>query len=75
MNPIPPVPLIEGDIFVLTDQGKKELHGASTKLSRQALELLILIDGYATVGQVLHHAAGGPGTWRRRCCRRCCRSG
>ena len=60
MSPIPSVPLIEDDIFVLTDLGKKELHGASTKLSRQALELLILIDGYATVGQVLHRAAGVP---------------
>lgn len=60
MKPIPPVPLIEDDVFVLTDQGKRELHGASTKLSRQALELLVLIDGYATVGQVLGRASGVP---------------
>ena len=40
------------DVYFLTYLGKRELDAAGTSLSRSELELLVLIDGKATVGQV-----------------------
>lgn len=40
------------DVFFLTYLGKSELDAAGTSLSRSELELLVLIDGKATVSQV-----------------------
>jgi two-component system OmpR family response regulator len=46
-----------GDVYFLTYLGKSELNAAGTSLSRTELELLVLIDGKATVSQ-LQAAAG-----------------
>jgi two-component system OmpR family response regulator len=40
------------EVYLLTSLGKDELAGAGTSLSPSELELLVLIDGTATVGQV-----------------------
>jgi two-component system OmpR family response regulator len=41
----------DGDVFALTSKGQKELRGASTSLAPAELEVLVLIDGHATVGE------------------------
>src|ERR1017187_14542 len=46
------------DVYFLTYLGKRELDAAGTSLSRSELELLVLIDGKATVGQVPFHSRG-----------------
>lgn len=40
------------DVFELTDEGSNELRGAQTALTRQQLEVLVLIDGQAPVEAV-----------------------
>lgn len=42
----------EKDVYVLTDKGQKELSGAETSLSPRVLELLVSVDGKATVEQI-----------------------
>lgn len=44
------------DVYFLTYLGKSEFAAAATSLSRSELELLVLIDGKATVSQVLASA-------------------
>ena len=46
------------DVFVLTASGRGELHGSDTGLAREALEVLVLVDGKASVAQVLRSAPG-----------------
>lgn len=45
--------ILEGEVFVLTPNGKEELGGGGTTLSPDELRILILIDGKATVGETL----------------------
>lgn len=40
------------DVFVLTDKGTQQIRGGATALPREALELLVLMDGKATVGDL-----------------------
>ena len=40
------------DVFVLTDLGKGQIQGGVTELPPEALELLVLMDGKATVGDL-----------------------
>lgn len=42
----------EKDVYVLTDKGQKELSGAETSLLPEVLELLVCVDGEATVAQI-----------------------
>jgi CheY-like chemotaxis protein len=46
------VPIYPLDVFVLTDAGASEIHGASTRLPPEALEVLVLLDGKKTVGDL-----------------------
>ena len=40
------------DVFVLTDKGAVKIRGGATTLPREALELLVLMDGKATIGDL-----------------------
>jgi two-component system, OmpR family, response regulator len=46
------VPIYPLDVFVLTDAGKGEIHGGATKLPAEALEVLVMLDGKKTVGDL-----------------------
>ena len=46
------IPIYPLDVYVLTDKGEAELKGGSTSLLPTELELLVLIDGRANVGQL-----------------------
>ena len=46
------VPVYPLDVFVLTDSGKTEIHGGSTQLPADALEVLVMLDGRKTVGDL-----------------------
>lgn len=47
-----PFAVHDHDVYILTFSGNKELQGSETGLSELALELLVLIDGKATVGEI-----------------------
>lgn len=40
------------DVFVLTDKGTAQIQGGGTALPREALELMVLMDGKATIGDL-----------------------
>jgi two-component system OmpR family response regulator len=46
------VPIYPLDVFVLTDSGNDQIHGGSTRLRIEALEVLVMIDGKKTVGDL-----------------------
>jgi len=46
------IPVYPLDVFIVTERGTAELRGANTSLPSQALEVLVLLDGKATVGDV-----------------------
>ena len=46
------VPVYPLDVFVLTDAGNGEIHGGSTGLPPEALEVLVMLDGKKTVGDL-----------------------
>ncbi len=46
------VPVYPLDVFVLTDAGAAEIRGSSTRLPAEALEVLVMLDGKKTVGDV-----------------------
>jgi two-component system OmpR family response regulator len=50
------VTLKDGDVITLTGAGEKEIGGSATSLSRLELELLVLVDGVATVAQLTARA-------------------
>jgi two-component system OmpR family response regulator len=49
------LPVYPLDVFVLTDLGTAQIRGGATKLPREALELLVLMDGKATIGDLEQH--------------------
>jgi CheY-like chemotaxis protein len=49
-------PLIDSAILVLTPEGENELHEAGTQLTPAQLEALILVDGHASLAQVVKRA-------------------
>jgi len=54
------IPVYPLDVFLVTDRGAEEISGADTNLPAEALEILVLLDGKATVGdleQKLPHIA------------------
>ena len=50
------IPIYPLDVYALTDAGEAELKGGSTSLSPKQLELLILIDGHTSVGEIAGRA-------------------
>ena len=46
------------EILAVTDRGNAELRSAGTSLSARELEILVLMDGQATVGQIVKSARG-----------------
>ena len=48
----------ETDVYALTAKGESELKSAGTSLSSRELEVLVLLDGTATVAEVAASAAG-----------------
>jgi CheY-like chemotaxis protein len=46
------IPVYPLDLFVLTEHGEEQLHGVPTRLPPEALEVLVLTDGKATVGDI-----------------------
>ncbi len=48
--------ILSNDVFALTTKGQSELHGAATSLAPSALEVLVLIDGKATVDETATRA-------------------
>jgi two-component system OmpR family response regulator len=46
------VPIYPLDVFVLTDAGSDQIHGGSTRLRAEALEVLVMVDGKNTVGDL-----------------------
>ena len=46
------IPVYPLDVFCVTDKGTSEIRGGSTTLSPEALELLVLVDGKANVGDI-----------------------
>ena len=46
----------DADIYAVTDKGNEELKGGETGLSRAALELLVLIDGKASIAEIAARA-------------------
>ena len=46
------IPVYPLDVFTPTKQGEAEIHGHATKLPPEALELLVLMDGKASVGDL-----------------------
>ena len=43
------------DVFMLTDKGTQQIQGGATALPREALEVMVLMDGKATVGDLEQH--------------------
>ena len=50
--PKPAPTLTERDVYALTGQGNAELKSAGTSLSSHELEVLVLVDGAATAGEI-----------------------
>lgn len=46
------IPVYPLDVFLVTERGTAEIRGTGTSLPSQALEVLVLLDGKATVGDV-----------------------
>ena len=49
---------VDADVFALTVSGKAQLDESETGLSREALELLVLVDGRASAGQLTRAVPG-----------------
>lgn len=54
------IPIYPLDVFMRTDQGSAEIQRGTTNLSAEALVVLVLIDGRATVGDIEQKAAHIP---------------
>jgi len=55
----PTIAASDDQVFALTDKGVSELKGSGTSLAAAELELLVLIDGEATVKQIAQSAPPG----------------
>lgn len=58
MSTRPPRDLSDADVFSLTAEGNAELRSSSTALRPAELEVLVLVDGSATVAQIATSANG-----------------
>lgn len=50
----------ESEVYALTSQGNAELKSAGTSLSSHELEVLVLVDGAATAGEIANASPGLP---------------
>jgi two-component system OmpR family response regulator len=57
-KPPPPPPPRDSDVYALTPQGNAELKSAGTSLTSHELEVLVLVDGSATVAQIVQSSQG-----------------
>jgi CheY-like chemotaxis protein len=55
-----PTAFDDQDVFALTAGGSAEMRGSKTGLAREALKVLVLIDGKASVAQVVRSTPGMP---------------
>ncbi|HEY5635261.1 MAG TPA: response regulator [Burkholderiales bacterium] len=46
------IPVYPADVFIVTDAGTAQIRGGSTRLPPEALAMLVLLDGKATVGDL-----------------------
>ena len=46
------VPVYPLDVFILTDAGAEQIHAGATRLPAEALEVLVMLDGKRTVGDL-----------------------
>lgn len=46
------IPVYPLDVYVLTDEGTQQIKGGSTALTPRALQVLVLVDGNANVGEL-----------------------
>ena len=46
------IPVYPQDVFALTDLGAAQIHGGPTQLPSEALAVMVLLDGKATVGEI-----------------------
>lgn len=54
----PPAEFKDKDVLSLTGRGRAELREPDTELAREALKLLVLVDGKASVAQIARSATG-----------------
>lgn len=54
-----PTTITDGDVFALTGEGHAELHASGTALSSRELQVLVLVDGRASVAQIRTTAGFG----------------
>ena len=54
------LPIYPCDVFARTDQGDAEIRRGTTNLSAEALVVLVLVDGHASVGDIEQRAAHIP---------------
>lgn len=61
MDPRERIPVYPLDVYVVTVKGEAELKGGSTSLKPKELELLVLADGRANVGEIAARAKSSSG--------------
>ncbi len=58
MKPAPPLAFRDDEVYGQTRKASSELKSPGTALSAAELQILVLVDGVATVGDILRHAGG-----------------
>jgi len=53
-----PAPLSDEEIFALTDKGNRELKSSDTPLSVTELQVLVLVDGFSSFGEIVERVPG-----------------
>lgn len=55
-----PAPLKDDEVFAPTEKGNRELKSSGTSLSATELEVLVLVDGFSSFGEIAERVAGTP---------------
>jgi len=58
MTTIGPAPIDEEEVFAPTEKGNRELKSAGTSLSAAELQMLVLVDGFSSFGEIAERAPG-----------------
>jgi len=58
MPPPGPIAAKDDEVYAPTEKGNRELKSAGTSLSVAELQVLVLVDGFSSVGQIAERAAG-----------------
>ena len=53
-----PIAATDDEVYAPTEKGNRELKSAGTSLSVPELQVLVLVDGFSSVGQIAARAAG-----------------